>query len=77
MKNLLNSILNVFTPKYNLVYKNAKGDTQLYTVRGKLDRKEQFDNSKEGRSNVGFRTHVVGKGVRSFRYDRIVSIVKG
>lgn len=61
---------------YSLVYTDAKGITQMYTI-NKPSHSNEFGNAKEGRAVVGFRTHCYNRdGVRSFRYDRIVSLNK-
>jgi hypothetical protein len=72
----LQKLAFAFAPKYNLVYTNELGHTKLYQFHGDVRKKEQFDNQKERRSEVGFRAYVVGKGYRSFRWDRVKSLAR-
>jgi hypothetical protein len=74
MKRLLNKILNVFIPRYQVVYTAKDGGTEMYTIAKPLHAHE-FGNKKEGKSVVGFRSWCYNRaGFRSFRYDRIVSL---
>ena len=74
MKKLLTKIARLFNPVYSLVYTDAKGLTQMYTIT-KPRHVNEFGNAKQGLSVVGFRAHCYNRGgVRSFRYDRIVSL---
>lgn len=76
MKKLLTKIARLFNPIYSLVYTDAKGITQMYTIT-KPKHVNEFGNTKQGLSVVGFRAHCYNRnGVRSFRYDRIVSLNK-
>ena len=76
MKKLLTKIARLFNPVYSLVYTDAKGLTQMYTIT-KPRHVNKFGNAKQGLSVVGFRAHCYNRGaVRSFRYDRIVSLNK-
>ncbi len=76
MKKLLTKIARLFNPVYSLVYTDAKGLTQMYTIT-KPRHVNEFGNAKQGLSVVGFRAHCYNRnGVRSFRYDRIVSLNK-
>ena len=74
MKKLLTKIARLFNPVYSLVYTDAKGITQMYTIT-KPKHSNEFGNAKEGLAVAGFRAHCLNRnGVRSFRYDRIVSL---
>jgi len=74
MKKLLNLILNVIIPKYQIVYTAADGNTEMYTI-SKPKHRCEFGNRKEGKNVVGFRSYCYNRdGIRSFRYDRIVSL---
>ena len=74
---LLTKILNAFKPKYQLVYRTAQGATAMYTIT-KPKHSDEFGNITEGKDVVGFKSWCFNrKGFRSFRYDRIVSLVKG
>jgi hypothetical protein len=76
MKKLLAKIARLFTPVYQVVYKTKEGTTAMYTI-SKPKHKNEFGNLKEGLAIAGFRAHCFNRNaVRSFRYDRIVSIVK-
>lgn len=76
MKKLLAKIARLFNPVYQVVYKTKEGTTAMYTI-SKPKHKNEFGNMKEGLAVAGFRAHCFNRdGVRSFRYDRIVSIVK-
>jgi len=49
----------------------------MYTI-SKPMHKREFGNASEGKRVVGFRAHCFNRnGVRSFRYDRIISLVRG
>lgn len=76
MKRLLQKILRLFNPLYQVVYTTADGRTEMYTIR-KPKHENEFGNLKEGKSVVGFRTFCENReGIRSFRYDRITSLNK-
>ena len=76
MKKLLAKIARLFNPVYQVVYKTREGTTAMYTI-SKPKHRNEFGNMKEGLSVAGFRAHCFNRdGIRSFRYDRIVSIVK-
>ena len=76
MKKLVAKIAKLFNPVYSLVYTDARGLTQMYTIT-KPKHVNEFGNVKEGRSVVGFKAHCYNRGgVRSFRYDRIISLNK-
>lgn len=76
MKKLLAKIARLFNPVYQVVYKTKEGTTAMYTI-SKPKHKNEFGNMKEGLAVAGFRAHCFNRdGVRSFRYDRIISIVK-
>ncbi len=73
---LLKSILNLFIPRYQVVYTSKEGNTEMYTITQPRHLNE-FGNSKEGKNVVGFRSYCYNRGaIRSFRYDRIVSLNK-
>jgi hypothetical protein len=74
---LLTKILNAVKPKYKLVYRTANGATAMYTIT-KPKHKGEFGNMTEGKDVVGFKSWCFNRnGFRSFRYDRIVSLIKG
>jgi len=73
---LLTKILNAFKPKYQLVYRTAQGVTAMYTIT-KPKHSDEFGNITEGKDVVGFKSWCFNrKGFRSFRYDRIISLVR-
>lgn len=74
---IFHSLTNcIFCRKYFLVYKNREGRVKTYQI-GNIDLYNSFSNSKDNRSNAGFRAFCFGRGqVRSFRHDRIISITK-
>lgn len=77
MKKLLVKIARLFNPVYSLVYTTKNGNTAMYTI-SKPRHSNEFGNSRQGLQVAGFRAHCYNRGaVRSFRYDRIVSLVKG
>jgi hypothetical protein len=77
MKKLLNKILSLFNARYQVLYTKANGVTQMYTIT-KPKHKNEFGNSKEGLSVAGFRAYCFNKGgIRSFRYDRVISLNRG
>lgn len=71
----LKSLLGIKPKQYNLLYRNAKGKTRLFLIGDPL-KKTTFGNGGEDDSNVGFRARVGNRdgAIRSFRYDRIVSL---
>ena len=74
---LLTKILNSLKPRYQLVYRTAQGATAMYTIT-KPTHSDEFDNITEGKDVVGFKSWCFNrKGFRSFRYDRIISLMKG
>ena len=77
MKKLLVKIARLFKPVYQVVYTDAKGKTQMYTITPPKHSNE-FGNVKEGLNVAGFRALCFNRGgaIRSFRYDRIVSMNK-
>lgn len=76
MKQLLAKIARLLNPVYQVVYKTKEGNTAMYTI-SKPKHKNEFGNTKEGLAVAGFRAHCYNRNaVRSFRYDRIVSIVR-
>ena len=71
---LLNKILNLFIPRYQVLYTSKDGSTEMYTI-AKPRHANEFGNKMEGKAVVGFRSWCHNRqGVRSFRYDRIVSL---
>jgi hypothetical protein len=76
MKKLLAKIARLFNPVYQLVYKTKDGRVEMYTI-DKPRHRHEFGNVAEALRIAGFRTYCYNKeGVRSFRYDRIVSLNK-
>ena len=76
MKKLLTKIYRWFNPLYQVVYTTKDGRTEMYTIM-KPKHANEFGNIAEGRAVVGFKTFCFNKdGIRSFRYDRIVSLNK-
>ncbi len=76
MKKLIAKVARLLNPVYQVVYKTEKGTTAMYTI-SKPKHKNEFGNMKEGLSVAGFRAHCYNRdGVRSFRYDRIVSMIR-
>tara|TARA_R110000765_G_scaffold45729_6_gene94491 strand:- start:309 stop:545 length:237 start_codon:yes stop_codon:yes gene_type:complete len=77
MLKLINKIKSFFNPLYSVVYTTADGRTEMYTIT-KPQHKNEFGNAKQGKSVVGFRSYCFNKqGLRSFRYDGIISLTKG
>ena len=77
MKKLLLKLLRLFKPVYQLVYKTKDGTVAMYTI-SKPKHQNEFANYKEGLAVAGFRAHCYNRdGVRSFRYDRIISLNRG
>jgi hypothetical protein len=76
MKKLLAKIANLLNPVYQVVYKTQEGTTAMYTI-SKPKHRNEFGNMKEGLPVAGFRAHCYNRNaVRSFRYDRIISMVR-
>ena len=76
MKKLIAKIARLFNPVYQVVYKTKEGTTAMYTI-SKPKHSNEFGNSREGLAVAGFRAHCYNRdAVRSFRYDRIISLVK-
>ena len=77
MKKLFHSVLSLFKSRYQVVYKTASGRVQMYTIT-KPKHSNEFGNAKEGLSIAGFRSYCFNRGgIRSFRYDRVVSLNRG
>ena len=71
---LLKTILNLFIPRYQIVYRAKDGNTEMYTI-SKPSHRNEFGNKAEGKDVVGFCSWCYNKeGFRSFRYDRIISL---
>ena len=76
MKKLIAKIARLFNPVYQVVYTTKDGTTAMYTI-SKPKHSNEFGNSREGLAVAGFRAHCYNRdAVRSFRYDRIVSLIK-
>ena len=76
MKKLLAKIYRWFNPLYQVVYTTKDGRTEMYTIT-KHQHENEFGNLIEGKSVVGFRSFCHNKdGIRSFRYDQIISLNK-
>ena len=76
MKKLLAKIARFFNPVYQGVYRTEEGRTAMYTI-NKPRHSNEFGNIKESLRTAGFRSYCYNRGgVRSFRYDRIVSLTK-
>ena len=72
---LLSKIKNLFSPKYQ-VYTTEDGRTESYTI-NKPQHDYEFGNKTEGRDVVGFRAFCHNrKSIRSFRYDRVVTLAR-
>ena len=71
---LLRKIKNLFSPKYQVVYRTEDGRTERYTI-NKPQYDAEFGNQDESREVVGFRSYCHNRhGIRSFRYDRVVAL---
>jgi hypothetical protein len=76
MKKFFKTIIRWFNPVYQVVYTTKDGRTEMYTI-SKPKHKNEFGNVREGLAVAGFRAHCYNrKAVRSFRYDRITSLIK-
>lgn len=76
MKKILNKIIRLFNPLYTLVYKTKGGHTAMYTI-NKPRHSNEFGNVRECLRTAGFKAYCHNRdGIRSFRYDRIVSLNK-
>lgn len=73
---MINKLLNIFKPRYLLVYRKEDGKVKSYEIsRPRLS--DSISNQVEGRNNVGFRSFCFARNqVRNFRHDRVVSITK-
>jgi len=78
-KNLFYKLAILFEARYNLIYKNAEGRVKCYQILAPR-RENEFGNKAEGLKRVGFKTTCFKRGkankVRSFRYDRVISLTK-
>ena len=54
--------------QYKLTYQNAKGEVKTHTV------SQPFDKVLNNGQKVGFVAYSYGKGIRSFREDRILDM---
>ena len=76
MKKMIRKIINLFRPLYTVVYTTKDGRTEMYTIDKPLHSNE-FGNVRECLRTAGFKAYCHNrKGIRSFRYDRITSLVK-
>lgn len=76
MKKMLSKLLKFILPVYSVVYNTKDGRTEMYTI-SKPKHKNEFGNKREGLAVAGFRSFCFNRGaIRSFRYDRIVSLNK-
>lgn len=76
MFRFIKKLFKKFRPTYNLVYRKKDGKTKLYRVNG-FNLNNQFDNQAEGERNVGVRAWCYSRqGIRSFRYEGIISLTK-
>ena len=77
MKKILNKINRWFNPLYSVVYTTKSGRTALYTI-DKPQHNNEFGNVSEHLRTAGFKAFCHNRGgIRSFRYDRIVSLNRG
>jgi 3-deoxy-D-manno-octulosonic-acid transferase len=77
MKKIIRKVINLFRPLYKVVYTTKDGRTEMYTISAPRHRNE-FGNVTESLRTAGFRAYCYNRNaIRSFRYDRIVSINKG
>ena len=77
MKKILKKIKRWFNPLYSVVYTTGDGRTEMYTI-DKPRHSHEFGNKKFGIKTAGFRTFCHNRDcVRSFRYDRIISLNRG
>jgi hypothetical protein len=76
MKKIIKFLLNRVRPSYDMVYRKKDGVTKMYRIK-KPSLDDEFDNKKEGETSIGVRAWCYNrKGVRSFRYDGIISLTK-
>jgi hypothetical protein len=76
IKKILKLIAKVFNPIYQVVYRTEDGRVEMYTI-NKPRHRHEFGNVTESLRTAGFRSYCHNRrGVRSFRYDRIVSLTK-
>jgi hypothetical protein len=77
MKRIVNAIKKFFNPLYSIVYTTKDGRTEMYTI-DKPRHSNEFGNVSESLRAAGFRAYCHNRqAIRSFRYDRIVSLNKG
>ena len=73
---ILKKIKRWLNPLYSVVYRTADGRTEMYTI-DRPSHANEFGNREFGLKTAGFRTFCHNKqGIRSFRYDRIISLNK-
>ena len=74
MKKIINKIKRLFNPLYSVVYTTKDGRTAMYTIE-KPSHSNEFGNVTEKLRTAGFKAYCHNRqGIRSFRYDRIVSL---
>ena len=74
---MINAIKKFFNPLYSIVYTTKDGRTEMYTI-DKPKHSNEFGNVSESLRTAGFRAYCYNRqAIRSFRYDRIVSLNKG
>jgi len=77
MKKIIRKIKRLFNPLYSLVYTTKSGRTAMYTI-ARPRHSNEFGNVSQGLRTAGFKAFCYNRGeVRSFRYDRIVSLNRG
>lgn len=77
MMKLIAKITRLFNPVYQMVYRTQDGRVEMYTI-DKPKHRNEFGNTAQALRTVGFRSYCHNRGgLRSFRYDRIISLTKG
>ena len=77
MMKMIKIIKSWFNPVYSIVYTTAQGKTQMYTI-SKPKHSNEFSNQSQGLEVAGFKAFCYNReAIRSFRYDRIVSLTRG
>ena len=74
MKKIIKRIINFFRKPFTLTYQKLNGDIETYKLRN-VNYYNYFGNKREDWENVGIRAYCYErKGIRSFRYEGIISI---
>ena len=74
MKKIIKRIINFFRKPFTLTYQKLNGDIETYKLRN-FNYYNYFGNKREDWENVGIRAYCYErKGIRSFRYEGIISI---